>query len=64
MHAAALGLLCIPLCVDVFALMGRDGICFLPLLSGCPPESIQVAVFFVFFWQGTAAGIEGLLHSA
>lgn len=50
MHAAALGLLCIPLCVDVFALMGRDGICFLPLLSGCPPESIQVAVFFVFLF--------------
>lgn len=40
MHTDVLVLLCIPLCVYIFAVMGRDRICFVPF-PGCALETMQ-----------------------
>lgn len=59
MHAAVLGLLCIPLCVDVFALMGRDGICFVPLYQAVLQSLYRwlffLFSFFIFFLAGDSS---------
>lgn len=50
MHTDALVLLCIPLCVYIFAVMARDRICFVPLFQAVIQS--PVAFFFFFFLRG------------